>query len=78
VQDGVVVGVHITTTDSRTFVSRRDDTREVLTCVGCRAHVRKPIGLPVRLNAVVGDNGRSISGTVVNGLGETARVLLRI
>jgi hypothetical protein len=45
VQDAVVVGgVHITSTDSRTFISRQDDTREVLTCAGCGAHVRKPNG----------------------------------
>jgi hypothetical protein len=45
VQDAVVVGgVHITSTDSRTFVNRQDDTREVLTCAGCGAHVRKPNG----------------------------------
>jgi len=45
VQDAVVVGgVHITSTDSRTFISRQNDTREVFTCAGCGAHVRKPNG----------------------------------
>ena len=35
-------------------------------------------GLPIRLNAVLGDNGHSINGTVVNSLGETTRILLSI
>lgn len=45
VRDGVVVGgVHVNATDSRTYISHQDDTREVLTCAGCGAHVRKPNG----------------------------------
>jgi hypothetical protein len=35
-------------------------------------------GLPVRLTAAVGDYGRSLNGTVVNMLGETAGVFARL
>jgi len=45
VQDGVVTGgIHISTTDSRTIIRQQDETREVLTCELCGAHVPKPEG----------------------------------
>jgi len=45
VQDGVVTGgIHVTSTDNRTFISREDDAHEVLTCARCGAHLLKPDG----------------------------------
>jgi tetratricopeptide (TPR) repeat protein len=37
-------GVHINKTESRTFIESHDDTRTVLTCSKCGAHVLKPEG----------------------------------
>ena len=45
VQDAVVVGgVHYSATDNRTIINQQDDTREVLTCSACGAHIRKASG----------------------------------
>jgi hypothetical protein len=45
IQDGVVAGgIHISSTDSRTIIRQQDETREVLKCDLCGAHVPKPEG----------------------------------